>query len=45
MTNQRIAITSETGRKFGVTYAEPYHHIGKTPSKVDEYVRKNAVKV
>ncbi|HEY3739563.1 MAG TPA: PIG-L family deacetylase [Bryobacteraceae bacterium] len=36
---------SETGKKFGLAYAEPYHYIGPQPSKVDEYIRKNAVKL
>jgi LmbE family N-acetylglucosaminyl deacetylase len=36
---------AETGSKFGLTYAEPYHYIGPAPAKVDEYVRKNAVKL
>jgi LmbE family N-acetylglucosaminyl deacetylase len=36
---------AETGSKFGLTYAELYHYIGPAPAKVDEYVRKNAVKL
>ncbi|HEY3443099.1 MAG TPA: PIG-L family deacetylase [Paludibaculum sp.] len=36
---------AETGRKFGVAYAEPYHYIGPAAARVDEYVRQNAVKL
>jgi len=36
---------AEVGKKFGLEYAEPYHYIGPAPSPVEEYVRKNAVKV
>ena len=36
---------AETGKKFGLTYAEPYHYIGPAPPKVEDYVRKNAVKL
>ena len=36
---------AETGKKFGLTYAEPYHYIGPAPAKVEDYVRKNAVKL
>jgi len=36
---------AETGRKFGVRYAEPYHYIAYEPPQVDEYVRKNAVRL
>ena len=32
------------GRKFGLAYAEPYHYIGPPAAKVEEYVKKNAVK-
>lgn len=35
---------AETGKKFGLAYAEPYHYIAPPVSKVDEYIRKNAVK-
>jgi LmbE family N-acetylglucosaminyl deacetylase len=34
----------EAGRKHGVAFAEPFHHIGPPPDFVGEYVRKNAVK-
>ncbi len=34
---------AEWGKKYGVEYAEAYHHIGPRPSPVDEYVKKNAV--
>ena len=36
---------AETGKKFGVTYAEPYHYIGRAPARVEEFVRRNAVKL
>ena len=34
-----------TGSKFGVKYAEPYHYIGPEPAKVEDYIKKNAVKL
>jgi hypothetical protein len=36
---------ADTGKKFGLTYAEPYHYIGPPSAKVEEYVRKNAVRI
>ena len=36
---------ADTGKKFGLAYGEPYHYIGPPPAKVDDYVRRNAVKV
>jgi LmbE family N-acetylglucosaminyl deacetylase len=36
---------AETGKRFGLAYAEAYHYIGPEPDKVNEYVRKNAVKL
>jgi hypothetical protein len=36
---------AETGKRFGLSYAEAYHYIGAPPAKVEEYVRKNATKV
>jgi LmbE family N-acetylglucosaminyl deacetylase len=36
---------AETGKKFGLTYGEAYHYIGPAPSKVEDYVRTNAVKL
>ena len=36
---------AETGKKFGLAYGEAYHYIGPAPAKVEEYVRKNAVKL
>lgn len=36
---------AETGKKFGLTYAEPYHYIGPVPAKVEDYIRKNAVRM
>jgi hypothetical protein len=32
------------GKRFGLSYAEPYHYIGPAAAKVEEYVRRNAVK-
>jgi LmbE family N-acetylglucosaminyl deacetylase len=40
-----LARDAETGKKYGLSYAEPYHYIALEASKVDEYVRKNAVKL
>lgn len=39
-----LARDAETGRKYGLKYAEAYHYIGPPPPAVDDYVRKNAVK-
>ncbi len=36
---------AETGKPHGLAYAEPYHYIGPEPSRVDEYVRANAVRL
>jgi LmbE family N-acetylglucosaminyl deacetylase len=36
---------AETGKRYGLAYAEPYHYIGPAPAKVDDYVRQNAVKL
>jgi LmbE family N-acetylglucosaminyl deacetylase len=36
---------AETGKTFGLGYAEAYHYIGPAPAKVEDYVRKNAVKL
>jgi hypothetical protein len=36
---------AETGKKFGLAYGEAYHYIGPAPGKVEEYVRRNAVKL
>ena len=33
----------ETGNKYGLAYAEPYHYIGPPPDAVGDYIRKNAV--
>jgi hypothetical protein len=34
---------SDTGAKFGASYAEAYHYIGPEPDKVEDYIKKNAV--
>jgi LmbE family N-acetylglucosaminyl deacetylase len=31
------------GKKYGLDWAECFHYIGPTPSKLDEYIQKNAV--
>ncbi|HVO97757.1 MAG TPA: PIG-L family deacetylase [Bryobacteraceae bacterium] len=36
---------AEIGMKFGLKYAEAYHYIGPEPTKVDDYIRKNVVKL
>jgi LmbE family N-acetylglucosaminyl deacetylase len=36
---------AETGKKFNLPYAEPYHYIGPPPQKVEDYIRKNAKKL
>jgi hypothetical protein len=36
---------AEIGKKFGLAYAEAYHYIGPAPAKVEDYVRRNAVKL
>jgi LmbE family N-acetylglucosaminyl deacetylase len=33
----------ETGNKYGLAYAEPYHYIGPPPDAAGDYIRKNAV--
>lgn len=33
----------ETGRKYGLRWAEPFHYIGPAPDPVEEYIRRNAV--
>jgi len=35
----------ETGKKYGLAYAEPFHHIGPPPDAVGDYIRKNAVPI
>jgi LmbE family N-acetylglucosaminyl deacetylase len=36
---------AEIGKKFGLTYGEAYHYIGPAPTKVEDYIRKNAVRL
>ena len=36
---------AEIGKKFGLAYGEAYHYIGPAPAKVEDYVRRNAVKL
>jgi len=33
----------ELGRKYGVEYAEQFHYIGSPTSRIEEYIKKNAV--
>jgi LmbE family N-acetylglucosaminyl deacetylase len=33
----------ETGKRYGLAYAEPFHYIGPEPDFVGEYIRRNAV--
>lgn len=35
----------ETGKRYDLAFAEPFHYIGPVPDFVDDYVQKNAVKV
>ncbi len=35
----------ETGQKYGVKYAEPYHYIGPEPDELGDYIKRNAVPV
>ena len=36
---------AEIGKKFGLAYGEAYHYIGPAPAKVEDYIRRNAVKL
>ncbi|MEO8659560.1 MAG: PIG-L family deacetylase [Bryobacteraceae bacterium] len=36
---------AQTGKRFGLSYAEPYHYIGPQPTPVETYIRENAVKL
>jgi len=36
---------AETGKRYGLAYAEAYHYIGPEPATVEEFVRQNAVKL
>lgn len=33
----------KAGEKYGLAWAEKFHYIGEPPSKIEEYVKKNAV--
>ena len=35
----------QLGREFGVDYAEKFHYIGRRPSKLDDYIERNAVSI
>jgi len=34
---------AEWGRKYGVQYAEAFHHIGPKASMLEDYIKRNAV--
>jgi LmbE family N-acetylglucosaminyl deacetylase len=34
---------AELGRRYGLSYAEPFHYIGPRPSMLDDYIRQHAV--
>ncbi|HKE29764.1 MAG TPA: PIG-L family deacetylase [Bryobacteraceae bacterium] len=36
---------AEIGKKFGLAYGEAYHYIGPPPAKVEDYIRKNSVRL
>ena len=36
---------AELGKKYGVKYAEGFHYIGPQPSRMEEYIKKNAVPI
>ncbi|MCC6587791.1 MAG: PIG-L family deacetylase [Bryobacterales bacterium] len=38
-----LAQDRETGKKYGLEYAEQFHYIGPEANPVQEYIRKNAV--
>ena len=38
-----LARDRELGRKYGVAYAEAFHYIGPGKSRVEDYIRQNAV--
>jgi LmbE family N-acetylglucosaminyl deacetylase len=38
-----LAGNRELGKKYGVEYAEAFHYIGPPKSRVDDYVKQNAV--
>ena len=38
-----LARDHELGKQYGVEYAEAFHYIGPAKSRVDDYVKKNAV--
>ena len=38
-----LAGNRELGKKYGVEYAEAFHYIGPAHSRVDDYVKQNAV--
>lgn len=35
---------AEIGRRYGLSYAEPFHYIGPKPSMLDDYIKQNAVR-
>jgi hypothetical protein len=37
-----LARDRETGKRFGLAYAEAYYHIGPAPDPVDEYIKRES---
>ena len=35
----------KVGKPFGLEWAERYHYRGPIPSKLDEYIKKSAVRI
>lgn len=40
-----LARDREVGKKYGVEYAEQFHYIGPGSSRVEDYIKKNAVPI
>jgi LmbE family N-acetylglucosaminyl deacetylase len=40
-----LAHDSEFGKKYGLRYAEGFHYIGPEQSRLDDYIKKNAVPI
>jgi hypothetical protein len=36
---------AELGKKYGLAYAEGFHYIGPERSRLDDYIKKNAVPI
>lgn len=35
----------ETGKRYGLAYAEPFHYIGPPEDSIEQYIRRNAVPI